>query len=84
MKFEAHADLASMGALQDVAAEQTSFIRHGGLDANSVTITRTVHALLITECEGEAPSLVSLVPRRFALEAWRVFKEEYEGKGGSL
>ena len=46
--FEAFADLANMGAHLDVAAEQTSFITHVGLDANSVTISRTVHALLTT------------------------------------
>ena len=33
--------------------------------------------------EGKALSLVSLVTRRFGLEAWRVLKEEYEGKGGN-
>ena len=26
---------------------------------------------------------MSLVPRRFGLEAWRVSKEEHEGKGGN-
>ena len=70
MEFEAYADLAKMGAHLDVAAEQTSFITHDGLDAKSVTISKTVHVLL-TNCEGEAPSLVSVVPRRFGLEAWR-------------
>ena len=66
-----------------VAAEKTSIITHDGLDENSITISTTVHALLITKCEGKALSLVSLVPRRFGLEAWRVLKEEYEGKGGN-
>ena len=80
MKFEVYADLAKMGAHLDLAAEQTSFITHDGLDANSVTISKTVHALLITNCEGKARSLVSLVPRRFGVEAWRVLQEEYEGK----
>ena len=83
MKFEAYADLANMGAHLDVAAGQTSFIKHDGPDANSVTPCRTVHALLITKCEGKALSLVSLVPRRFGLEAWRVLKEKYDGKGGN-
>ena len=72
-----------MGAHLGVAAEQTSFITHDGLDANSATISKTVHALLITKCEGKTLSLVSLVPRRFGLEAWRVLKEEHEGKGGN-
>ena len=75
MKFEAYADLASLEVHPDVAAEQTSFITHDALDANSVTMSKTVHALLITKCEGKALSLVSLVPRRFGLEAWRVVKE---------
>ena len=44
---------------------------------------KTVHALLITKCEGKALSLVSLFFRRFGLEAWRVLKEEYEGNGGN-
>ena len=48
---------------------------YGGLDANSVRISKTVHALVNTKCEGKALSLVSLVPRRFGLEAWRVLKE---------
>ena len=68
VKFEAHGDLANMRARLDVAAEQTSFITHDGLDTNSVTISKTVHVL------------VSLVPRRFGLAAWRVFKEGCEGK----
>ena len=72
-----------MGAHLDVAAEQTSFIKHGGLEANGVTICSTVHALLITKCEGKALSQVSLVPRRFGLEAWRTLKEKYEGKDGN-
>ena len=48
-----------------------------------MTIRRTVHALLSTKCEGKALSLVSLVHRCFGFEAWRVLKEEYEGKGGN-
>ena len=80
VKFEAYADLAKMGAHLDVAAEQLSFITHDGLDTNSVTISKTVHTLLITKCQGKALSLVSLVPRRFGLEARRVLKVEYEGK----
>ena len=81
--LEEYDDLANMGAHLDVAAEQTSCITHDGLDANSVTISKTVHASLFTKCEGTALSLDSLVPRRFGLEAWRVLKEEYEGKGGN-
>ena len=71
-----------MGGHLGVAAEQTSFITHDGLDANSLTTSRTVHALLVTECEGKALSLVSLVPRRLEVEPWRVLREEYEGKSG--
>ena len=73
VKFEAYADLANMEAR----------LTHGGLDANSVTISKTVRALLITTCEGQALTLVSLVPRRFGLEAWRLLKEKNEGKGGN-
>ena len=54
MEFEAYADLAKLGARLDVAAEQISFITHDGLDANSVTMSKTVHALLITKCKGKA------------------------------
>ena len=64
----------------DVAAEQSSFIRHDGLDDNSRLTSKTVGALLITKCEGKALSLVSLAPRRHGFEAWRVLKEKYEGK----
>ena len=71
MKFEACAELANMGAILDVAGEQTSSIKHDSLDDS-----KTVHALLFTKCEGKALSLVSLVPRRHGLEAWRVPKEE--------
>ena len=48
------------GSHPDVAAVQTSFITRDGLDSNSVTVSKTVHALLITKCEGKALSLVSL------------------------
>ena len=64
-----------MGAHLDVAAEETSFSKHDGLDANSLTINGTVHSSLISRCEGKALYLVSLVPRRFGLEVWRVPKE---------
>ena len=53
VKFEAHADPADMAHL-DVVAEQSSFIRHDGLDDNSLLISRTVRALLITICDGKA------------------------------
>ena len=33
-----------------------------------------------TKCEGEALSLVSLVPRPHGLEAWRVLKDELRGE----
>ena len=72
-----------MGALLDVAADQTAFIKHEGLDANSLLVGGTVHAFFITHCEGEALSLVSLVLGHFGLEAWRVLKDEYEEKGGN-
>ena len=52
-----------------------------GLDDNSLLMSTTVHTLLITKCVGRARSLVSLVHRRHGFEAWRVLKEEYEGKG---
>ena len=72
-----------MGTHLDVAPEQSSFIRHDGLDDNSRLTSKTVCALLITKCEGKALSLVSLAPRRHGFEAWRVFKENYEGKYGN-
>ena len=82
MKFEAYADLATMGTPLVVAAEQTSFIKHDGVEENSQMISRTVRALLITKCEGKVLSLVSLVFGRHGLEAWQVLKEECEGKVG--
>ena len=72
--------MRTCGAHLDVTTEQTSFIKHDGLDANSLTISRTVRSLLITKCEGKALSLVSMVFRRFGLEAWRVLKEEFGAK----
>ena len=39
--------------------------------------------MLIAKCDRKALFLVPLVPRRFGLEAWRVLKEEHEGKGGN-
>ena len=59
---EAYAALTNMGSRRGVAAEQTSFTTHEGLDAGSVTVGGAVHAF--TKCEGKALSLVSLVPRR--------------------
>ena len=73
-----------MGTHLDVTAEHSSFVKHDGLDDNSLFISKTVRALPITKCEGKALSLVSLAPRRHGFEAWRVLKEEYEGKGGHL
>ena len=66
-----------MGTHLDVAEEQSSFTRHDGLDDNSLLISKTVHALLITKCKCKALSLVSLAPRRHGFEgfeAWRVLK----------
>ena len=83
VKFQAYADLADIGAHLEVAAEQTSFIKHEGLDAHILLVSRAVYALLITKCEGKPLSLVCLVPRRFGLEAWRVLKDEYQEKGGN-
>ena len=83
MKFEAYADFANMVTHLDFAAEQSLFVRRDGLDDNSLLISKAVHALLITKCEGKARSLVSPAPRRHGFEAWRVLKEEYEGKGGN-
>ena len=80
---EARADLAGMGAHLDIAAEQSSFITNADLDALAVLASRKAHAWLITRCEGKALSLVSLVPRRQGLEAWRVLKDEYEERGGN-
>ena len=64
----------------DVAAEQSSFVRHDGLDDNSLLISNTVHALLITKCEGKALSLISLVPRRHGFEAWRSSRKSTRAK----
>ena len=80
MKFEAYADLANMGTHLDVAAEQSSFIRHDGLDDKSLLISKTFHALLITKCEGKALSLISLVPRRCGFEAWHSSKKSTRAK----
>ena len=43
-------------------------------------VSRTVHALFITKCNGNALSQVSPVRRRHGL--WRVLKDEYEENGG--
>ena len=52
------ADLANMGAHLDVAAEQTPLITHDGRPhTNSFTVSKNVHVLIITTCEGEAPSI---------------------------
>ena len=57
VKFKAYADLANMGARLDVAAESRMMVWTG-----SVTISKTVHALLIMRSQGKALTLVSLVP----------------------
>ena len=56
----------------DVAAAHTSSTTHDGLDGSSQSAKAKLYL-----------SLVSLVPRRLGLEAWRVLKEEYEGQGGN-
>ena len=70
VKFEAYADLANKGTHLNAAAEQSSFIRHDDLDDNSLLISQTVRALLITKCEGKALSLVSLAPQRHGFEGF--------------
>ena len=42
-------------------AEQTAFIKHESLDANSLLVSRTVHALLITVSEGNVSFLTRSV-----------------------
>ena len=54
------ADLAGMVAHLD-AAEQTAFIKQQGLDANSLLVSGTIHALRSTKCECKLLSLVSLL-----------------------
>ena len=54
VKFEAYADLACMGAHLHVAAEQTAFIEHEGLDANRLLVSGKDRALFSTSCEGKA------------------------------
>ena len=82
-KFQAYADVSGMGAHLDVAAEQAATTKNEGLDAGAVLVSGAVHVLLITKCEGEALSLVSLVSRRHGLEASRVLNGEYKGKVGN-
>ena len=60
----------------DIAADHTAFMTNAGLDTPSVLVSRTAYALLITRCVGKTLSVVSLVSRRYGLEAWRVLKDE--------
>ena len=86
VKFAAYACLAGTGALLDIAAEQTVFIVNQCLDAAAILVSRSAHAFLACSsqnCEGKALSVVSPVPRRHGLEAWRVFVDEYEEEGGN-
>ena len=52
---------------RNVAAEQSSFIRHDGVDDYSLLISKRVRALLIPRSEGKTLSLVSLVLDDMAL-----------------
>ena len=86
VKFAAYAYLAGVGAFLDVAAEQTAFIMKQGLDAAVVLVSKSAHAFLLCSsqnCKGKALSVVSPIPRIHGLEAWRVFKDEYEEEGGN-
>ena len=71
VKFEAYADLAGTSAHICNVAEQTAFITNEDLDAAAVLVSRTAHALLITQCEGKVLSLASLVLRRDLVSAAR-------------
>ena len=66
----------------DVAAEQTSFIRHEGLDANSLATCRTFRTLLVTNCEDKALSLVSLVPCALDLKRGEYARKSVRAKVG--
>ena len=83
VRFGASADVANMGRTQTLLQNSHHSSDTHGLDDNSLLMSKTVRTLLITKCVGRARSLVSLVHRRHGFEAWRVLKEEYEGKGGN-
>ncbi len=52
-------------------------------NANAINCSKALWAELIAKCEGNAVGIVTLIPRRHGLEAWRLLKKEYEGKQGS-
>ena len=75
--------MADLGEHMEIAEKQTQFLNNDTMVERALQVSKTVYALLITKTEGKALSLVSLVPRRHGLEAWRLLKEEYEGRGGN-
>ena len=82
-KFEAYADLTGVGNYLEAAEAETDFISNGRMTEDPLAASTTLYALLVTKTDGKALSLVTLVPRRHGLEAWRVLKGEYEGRGGN-
>ena len=82
-KFEAYADLTGVGNYLEAAEAETDFISNGRMTEEPLAASTTLYALLVTKTDGKALSLVTLVPRRHGLEAWRVLKGEYEGRGGN-
>ena len=84
LKFEAYTDLLGMGEFMDAAEQEAGMIDNATLKVvGAVDCSKALYALLIAKCEGKALGVITLVPRRHGLEAWRLLKAEYEGKQGS-
>ena len=84
MRFEAQAGLANMVTHLDVAAEQSFFVRHDGLYDNSLLISNTVHALLITKCEGKSRWLLNVRALKHGVPQTRVRGQRWKSHNSAL
>ena len=80
VKFEAYADLANMVTHLDAAAEQSSFIRHDGVDDNSLLVSKNASCLAHHEVRRQSSVSGMLVPLRHGLVTWRVLQGRVRGQ----
>jgi hypothetical protein len=84
LKFEAYTDLLGIGGYMDAAENEINRIGNATpSNQDAVNCSKALYALLIVKCEGNALGILTLVPQRYRLEAWRLLDGEYEGKQGS-
>ena len=83
LKLEAYCELVGLAAAMEVAAEHDAPVQMADMSDDNKKITKSLYALLVSKTDGRSFALVSLVPGKSGLEAWRRLKIEYESTGGA-